>query len=286
MVGWSIEKELLERLRKGVYGDIYNYPVKEYEKVLEMDSLQAANEDEEERITRIILASAGTPRSGELAIRRGIRQSLGKEMQPPELDRLKEEANTHMVVAALVAAMTFASGFSVPGGYNGSDPDAGIAVLLHKAMYNVFVICNSIAMYSSIIALVILLWTQINDPYVVENALSKSRLPVLVALAAMPLAFMAGVYVSINKLAWLAIVVLVLGSVALCIILIFYFLLYIPLGHKHPLVRRFNDLIIVLGISMSGRVTAGGGTAGRATTTLGAHRGADHRLHRRSEIPD
>ncbi|KAK3404669.1 hypothetical protein EUGRSUZ_K00976 [Eucalyptus grandis] len=44
----SIEKELLERLRKGVYGDIYNYPVKEYEKVLEMDSLQAANEDEEE----------------------------------------------------------------------------------------------------------------------------------------------------------------------------------------------------------------------------------------------
>ncbi|KAF8037845.1 hypothetical protein BT93_B0631 [Corymbia citriodora subsp. variegata] len=44
----SIEKELLERLRKGVYGDIYNYPVKEYEKVLEMDSLQAANEEEEE----------------------------------------------------------------------------------------------------------------------------------------------------------------------------------------------------------------------------------------------
>lgn len=44
----NIEKELLERLRKGVYGDIYNYPVKEYEKVLEMDSLQAANEDEEE----------------------------------------------------------------------------------------------------------------------------------------------------------------------------------------------------------------------------------------------
>ncbi|KAL3748979.1 hypothetical protein ACJRO7_010122 [Eucalyptus globulus] len=44
----SIEKELLERLRKGVYGDIYNYPVKEYEKVLEMDSLQAVDEDEEE----------------------------------------------------------------------------------------------------------------------------------------------------------------------------------------------------------------------------------------------
>lgn len=44
----SIEKELLERLKKGVYGDIYNYPVKEYNKVLKMEGLQAAGEEEEE----------------------------------------------------------------------------------------------------------------------------------------------------------------------------------------------------------------------------------------------
>ncbi|XP_043717286.1 protein MAK16 homolog A isoform X2 [Telopea speciosissima] len=44
----SIEKELLERLKKGVYGDIYNYPVKEYNKVLDMEGLQAASDEEEE----------------------------------------------------------------------------------------------------------------------------------------------------------------------------------------------------------------------------------------------
>ncbi|KAL0004333.1 hypothetical protein SO802_011894 [Lithocarpus litseifolius] len=44
----SIEKELLERLQKGVYGDIYNYPVKEYNKVLDIEEGQAASEDEEE----------------------------------------------------------------------------------------------------------------------------------------------------------------------------------------------------------------------------------------------
>ncbi|KAK4597926.1 hypothetical protein RGQ29_015444 [Quercus rubra] len=44
----SIEKELLERLQKGVYGDIYNYPVKEYNKVLNIEEGQAASEDEEE----------------------------------------------------------------------------------------------------------------------------------------------------------------------------------------------------------------------------------------------
>ncbi|KAI4369092.1 hypothetical protein MLD38_017579 [Melastoma candidum] len=44
----SIEKELLERLKKGVYGDIYNYPMNAYNKVLDMESSRAVEEEEEE----------------------------------------------------------------------------------------------------------------------------------------------------------------------------------------------------------------------------------------------
>ena len=44
----SIENELLERLKKGIYEDIYNYPVKEYNKVLDMEMQLPANEEEEE----------------------------------------------------------------------------------------------------------------------------------------------------------------------------------------------------------------------------------------------
>ncbi|KAK2425420.1 protein MAK16 protein B [Trifolium repens] len=42
-----IEKEILERIRKGV-GDIYNYPVDAYNNVLDMENLQPADEEDEE----------------------------------------------------------------------------------------------------------------------------------------------------------------------------------------------------------------------------------------------
>ena len=48
----SIEKELLERLKKGVYGDIYNYPVDKYNEILDKEEVGKAtiSEDEEEEV--------------------------------------------------------------------------------------------------------------------------------------------------------------------------------------------------------------------------------------------
>jgi len=48
----SIEKELLQRLQSGTYGDIYNFPVKEYEKVLAMEEMEAEDEESEEEEVR------------------------------------------------------------------------------------------------------------------------------------------------------------------------------------------------------------------------------------------
>ncbi|XWS68645.1 hypothetical protein CRYUN_Cryun04dG0108600 [Craigia yunnanensis] len=122
-------------------------------------------------------------------------------------ERYKENVNVVLQVATLIATVTFSAGFTIPGGDN-SSPDEGAAIMLRERMFHLFVISNTIAMYSSIIVAITLIWAQLIDLGLVFFAL-KLALPLLgVALTMMSIAFMTGLHLVVSKLTWLACVVL------------------------------------------------------------------------------
>ncbi|XP_058211799.1 protein ACCELERATED CELL DEATH 6-like [Rhododendron vialii] len=59
-----------------------------------------------------------------------------------------------MVVAALIATITFAAAFAIPGGYDGNQGrHQGMAVLARATAFQAFVITNTVAMICSFISL-------------------------------------------------------------------------------------------------------------------------------------
>jgi len=80
-----------------------------------------------------------------------------KKKNNDEENKEKEEALSkarefHLVVAALIATVTFAAAFTLPGGYKS---DRGTTILAKKASFVVFVISDAISMVLSISAVFI-----------------------------------------------------------------------------------------------------------------------------------
>lgn len=136
-------------------------------------------------------------------------------------NKYKDRLNTLLMVSTLVATVTFASGFTVPGGYNNDNPDQGMATLAHKCAFQVFIISNTIAMYSSILAVVTLIWAHLDDLRLISLSLDFA-VPLLgIALTMMSVAFMAGLYVVLHNRFWLGLVVLAIGGGFLGALLLF-----------------------------------------------------------------
>ena len=61
----------------------------------------------------------------------------------------RKASESHLLVAALVATVSFAAGFTLPGGYNDSD---GMAILRNKPAFGAFVVADSMALVLSVAA--------------------------------------------------------------------------------------------------------------------------------------
>ncbi|PSS33806.1 Protein ACCELERATED CELL DEATH like [Actinidia chinensis var. chinensis] len=174
--------------------------------------------------------------------RRNIVQADSKEITKWKKDRAgkKKEisipptiikfGDNNMVVAALIATVNFAAGFTLPGGYDGNaGPNQGMAVLVRKAAFKVFVISNTMAVTCSTSALFVFL---IASFYAKQNKIvpryGTGFILVLVSMVAMMIAFITGTYAVLATTPGLgiAISVCVIGCSVLVIDCIFLYRMY------------------------------------------------------------
>ncbi|CAO2822679.1 unnamed protein product [Amaranthus hypochondriacus] len=123
---------------------------------------------------------------------------------------LDQMRNTLSVLAALLATITFAAGFTLPGGINSNN---GYAMLAHKPEFMVFLLADAYAMCTSMLVLLCLVWSMISERDMSYFLVDRSVLILMQSLYGTILAFMAGIYVVIaHETLWVAITVLVLCS--------------------------------------------------------------------------
>ncbi|CAL5395337.1 unnamed protein product [Camellia sinensis] len=69
---------------------------------------------------------------------------------------VRKAGDTHLIVATLIATVTFAAGFTMPSGYNSNDgPNQGMAILTREAAFKAFVIIDSMVMILSTCAVLV-----------------------------------------------------------------------------------------------------------------------------------
>lgn len=107
------------------------------------------------------------------------------------IDKAKE---ANLIVAALIATVTFAAGFTMPGGYVSEGPQQGAAILRKSSAFKAFMVTDTIAMVLSCSAAFIHLFLVLGHK---KNSLSyffiAFRLTML-SMGAMVIAFVTGTY--------------------------------------------------------------------------------------------
>ncbi|KAG5551387.1 hypothetical protein RHGRI_009714 [Rhododendron griersonianum] len=126
---------------------------------------------------------------------------------PPDED-LKPYINTTALVAALIATLTFAAAFTMPGGYDTSPDNLGGPTLVKRAALRVFILSDTLAMCTSITAVAVLTWAMRAQQDALLPFMAISWFCLNIALHSTLLAFMSGIFaVLAPKASWVAILV-------------------------------------------------------------------------------
>ncbi|XAR57398.1 hypothetical protein NMG60_11025530 [Bertholletia excelsa] len=128
-----------------------------------------------------------------------------------------------MIVATLITAMTFTAALMVPGGYDSNPgPNQGLAILARKEAFSAFSIANNVAFVSSLTALILYVNASNYNSVQFEDMKKEieSKLShryywgyhfTMIALGAVIVAFVTGVYTVLAHSPSLAISMIVIG---------------------------------------------------------------------------
>ncbi|VYS61794.1 unnamed protein product [Arabidopsis thaliana] len=160
----------------------------------------------------------------------GSVKSLTKPSEPLDREKSKDYVNTLLLVAALVATMTFTAGFTIPGGFNSSAPDLGRATLATNPTLFIFMLFDILAMLSSLATIFTLIWAQLGDPSLVSSSINVALPLLLFSLFCMASTFLFGVITAIGHVNWFV-------TMIIFIFYIFFILAALILG-PHVMLQR------------------------------------------------
>ncbi|KAL5781880.1 hypothetical protein ACOSP7_006909 [Xanthoceras sorbifolium] len=130
------------------------------------------------------------------------------------IEKIKEAEEPHLVAATLIATVTFAAGFTLPGGYKGDDPNEGAAVLTRSAAFQAFVVFDSTALVLSCLAVLIHLTMALNkDKTRLYKQFNNELRCTFYAMISMMFAFFTGIYAVLFPDKTLALAACVIGCV-------------------------------------------------------------------------
>ncbi|XP_058092297.1 protein ACCELERATED CELL DEATH 6-like isoform X2 [Magnolia sinica] len=124
-----------------------------------------------------------------------IQENTGRSAQgaTPRIESYKPMAIVILVVAVLIATVSFDAAFTMPGGYENDGPRQGMATLTRKLAFEAFLVTDAIAMLSSIAAALILIFSGIGDQDLLVGTVSLATRLMAIALGSLTLAFLAAI---------------------------------------------------------------------------------------------
>lgn len=121
-------------------------------------------------------------------------------------------ANTITAVATLVATVTFAAAFTLPGGLRNNAPDEGFPDFMERTSLKAFIMLDVVAFYCSATVVYLTVFAMFGDLDLSVNIAGLTYNLLMVAVYAMVIAFGTALYVVLSlKNLWMAIVVACIG---------------------------------------------------------------------------